>query len=141
MKSKVIKTEEDYDAALLRIEELMDLQPNAEVVEEIELLATLVEVYEAKVYPMPNVNPIDAIRFRMELQELKQKDLIPYIGSKSKVSEVLSGKRTLSISMIRNLHEGLGLSLEVLLGQNQVPMEMVAENASAYGTKRNIHES
>ncbi len=135
MKPKVIKTEEDYDAALLRIEELMDLQPTAEVVAEMELLATLVEVYEANVYPMPKVNPIDAIRFRMEQQELKQKDLIPYIGSKSKVSEVLSGKRTLSISMIRNLHEGLGISLEVLLGEASEPAALVAEDRTKYRSK------
>jgi HTH-type transcriptional regulator/antitoxin HigA len=139
MKPKVIKTEDDYDVALSRIEELMDLEPNSEVVAEMELLATLVEVYEAKVYPMPDVDPIDAIRFRMEQQELKQKDLIPFIGSKSKVSEVLSGKRSLSISMIRKLHEGLGISLEVLLGQDQATVEMVAEKAPLYGAKRNTH--
>jgi HTH-type transcriptional regulator/antitoxin HigA len=137
MKPKVIKTEADYDCALLRIEELMDQKTSSEVVAELELLATLVEVYEAKVYPIPDVDPVDAIRFRMEQQELKQKDLVPYIGSKSKVSEILSGKRSLSISMIRKLHDGLGLSLEVLLGENQIPAEMVAENAPSYGTKRN----
>lgn len=135
MKPKVIKTEEDYDAALLRIEELMDLQPITEVVAEMELLATLVEVYEAKVYPMPRVKPVAAIRFRMEQQELKQKDLVPYIGSKSKVSEVLSGKRSLSISMIRNLHEGLGIPLEVLLSDPADPVAMVAEDQSTYGSK------
>ena len=137
MKPKVIKTEDDYDVALSRIEELMDLEPNSEVVAEMELLATLVEVYEAKVYPMPDVDPIDAIRFRMEQQELKQKDLIPFIGSKSKVSEVLAGKRSLSISMIRKLHDGLGLSLEVLLGQAHDQMDMVAEEVAPYGAKRN----
>ena len=135
MKPKVIKTEEDYDVALSRIEELMDLEPDPGVVAEMELLATLVEAYEAKIYPMPAVDPIDAIRFRMEQQELKQKDLIPYIGSKSKVSEVLAGKRSLSLSMIRKLHEGLDISLDILLGNESVALGKVAEASAKYRTK------
>lgn len=137
MKPRVIKTETDYNVALSRIEELMEMEDTSEVVEELELLTTLVEVYEAKAYPIPAPDPIGAICFRMEQQKLKQKDLIPFIGSKSKVSEVLSGKRSLSISMIRKLHEGLGIPLDVLLGLGSEPEALVAEETADYGTKRN----
>ncbi|VGO15204.1 Antitoxin HigA [Pontiella desulfatans] len=126
MKPKVIKTEEEYDEAQSRIEVLMGMEKTPEVVAELELFATLVEVSEDRVYPMPAPDPIAAIRFRMEQQALKQKDLIPYVGSKSKVSEVLSGKRSLSISMIRKIHEGLGIPVEVLLGQGSEPEALVA---------------
>ncbi len=132
MKPKVIKTEADYDEALSRIEELMEMEETSEVVDELELLATLVELYEAEVYPIPPPDPIDALRFRMEQQGLKQKDLVPFMGSKSKVSEVLAGKRMLSLNMIRKLHEGLGMPLEVLLGPGEVALGMVAEDQPKY---------
>ena len=136
MKARVIKTEEANEEALARIEELMELEPTADVVDELELLSTLVELYEDAAYPIPFLDPVDAIRFRMEQQELRQKDLVPYIGSKSKVSEVLSGKRPLSLSMIRRLHEGLGLPLETLLGQDTTQWEKVAEASPTYRTHR-----
>ena len=135
MKPKVIKTEADYDAALSRIEELMEMEETSEVVDELELLATLVELYEAEVYPIPPPDPIDAICFRMEQMELRQKDLVPFIGNKSKVSEVLSGKRSLSLSMIRKLHEGLEIPLEVLLGNENIALGKVAEDAPKYTHK------
>ena len=135
MKPKVIKTEADYDEALSRIEELMEMEETFKVVDELELLAALVELYEAEVYPIPPPDPIDALRFRMEQQGLKQKDLVPFIGSKSKVSEVLAGKRTLSLNMIRRLHDGLGIPAEVLLGSGDVVLEMVAEESVAYQTQ------
>jgi HTH-type transcriptional regulator/antitoxin HigA len=81
------------------------------------LLSTLIEVYESKHYHFESSSPIDAIAYRMEEQGLQQKDLIPYIGSKSKVSEVLSGKRPLTITMIKSLHDGLKIPLEVLLSE------------------------
>lgn len=133
MNVKLIKTEAENEQALARIEELMALEETPEIVDELELLATLVEMFEEKAFPIPSPTPVDAIRFRMDQQELKQKDLIPYIGSKSKVSEVLSGKRSLSISMIRNLHEGLNIPLEVLLGESADPPALVAEKRSTYG--------
>lgn len=133
MKITLIKTEAQNEEALARIEELMALEETPEVNDELELLATLVALYEEAAYPLAAPDPIAAIRFRMEQQELKQKDLIPYIGSKSKVSEVLSGKRSLSISMIRNLHEGLDIPLEVLLGESADPPALVAEKRSTYG--------
>ena len=115
----------------------MEMEPMADVVDELELLATLVELYEEKMYPSPSLDPVDAIRFRMEQQRLKQKDLIAYIGCKSKVSEVLAGKRSLSLSMIRRLHEGLGIPLEALFGQEDGALGKVAEKPPKYRTKGN----
>ncbi|MBN2683881.1 MAG: hypothetical protein JXR40_01250 [Pontiellaceae bacterium] len=132
MNVRVIKTEQENDAALARIEELMELEPTQEIADEIELLATLVGLYEEQAYPFPDLSPVDAIRFRMEQQGLMQKDLVPYIGSKSKVSEVFSGKRSLSISMIKRLHEGLDISLDVLLGSENLTWDRVAESSADY---------
>lgn len=116
--NKVIKTEKDYLSALKEAERLvaLDPDPGTEDADKLELLVCLIEAYEKLHYPIPLPDPISAIEFRMEQQGLKQKDLIPYIGSKSKVSEVLSGKRPLTLPMIRKLHSGLGISLEVLIG-------------------------
>ncbi|GAB4169434.1 MAG: hypothetical protein Tsb0017_17980 [Geothermobacteraceae bacterium] len=115
MKPKVIKTEEEYAVALERINELMDAEPGTDEFDELELLAMLVDTYENETHPIDLPDPIEAIRFRMDQAGLKQKDLAPYIGSTSKVSEVLSGKRSLSLAMMRNLHRELGIPAEVLL--------------------------
>jgi len=112
---KIIKNEVDYGAALARIDELMDVNQGTSEEDELELLVTLVEMYEEKTHPIELPDPIEAIKFRMEQMEMKQKDLIPFIGSRSKVSEVLSRQRPLSIAMMRKLHEGLGIPAEVLL--------------------------
>ena len=115
MNPKIIKSEEDYNIALNRIEEIFDAKPGSPEFDEMELLVKLVEIYEDEKYPISAPDPISASKFRMEQQGLKSKDLIPYIGSKSKVSEVLSGKRALSLNMIRKLNEGLGIPAEVLI--------------------------
>ncbi len=115
MKPKLIKTEADYKAALARIDEIFDAKPGTSDGEELDLLATLVELYEDNAFPIDPPDPIAAIRFRMEQTNLKAKDLIPYIGSASKVSEVLSGRRTLSLTMIRNLVNELGIPAAALL--------------------------
>lgn len=115
MKPKLIKTKADYSAALARIEELFYAVPNTAAGDELELLTTLVEIYETKAFPIDLPDPLTAIRFRMEQQGLKPKDLLPVIGSPSKVSEVLSGRRSLSLSMIRNLVVDMGIPAEVLL--------------------------
>lgn len=112
---KIIKNEIDYETALSRIDDLMDADPGTPDGDELELLVTLVEMYEEKVHPIELPDPIEAIKFRMEQLEMKQKDLIPFIGSRSKVSEVLSRQRPLSVAMMRKLHEGLGIPAEVLL--------------------------
>lgn len=115
MAPKLIRTDADYQAALARIEEVMDAEPGSPEGEELDLLGFLVERYEDEAFPMELPDPVEAMRFRMEQADLQQKDLVPYIGSASKVSEVLSGKRKLSLAMIRRLHQGLGIPAEVLL--------------------------
>jgi HTH-type transcriptional regulator/antitoxin HigA len=115
MINRLIKNEKDYDTALSRIEKLMDAQSGTTEMDELELLTALVEMYEKRHFPISPPNPIDAIKFRMEQLGLVQKDMIPYIGTKSKVSEVLNGKRFLTLAMMRSLNKNLGISAEVLL--------------------------
>jgi len=115
MVAKLIQTVDEYEGVLARIDVLMDAKRGTPEADELELLATLAEVYEERVCPVGLPDPIAAIRFRMEQQGLKQKDLIPFLGSASRVSEVLHGKRPLTLKMIRALHEGLGIPAEVLL--------------------------
>jgi HTH-type transcriptional regulator/antitoxin HigA len=112
---RLIKTERQHTAALKRIEQLMDARPNTPAGDELELLAALVEMYERQNFPVDLPDPIEAIRFRMEQQGLIQQDLAPYLGSRSRVSEVLGGRRSLSLAMIRALHAGLGIPLRVLV--------------------------
>lgn len=112
---KIIKTEEDYKLALTRIEKIMDAKPGTSVFDELELLSTLVEIYEDKRYPISMPDPVNAIKFRMEQLGLRQQDLVAFIGSRSKVSEVLNRKRNLTIPMMRALNEGLGISPDILL--------------------------
>ena len=111
----LIKTESDYEKALERIDEIFDALPDTPEGDELELLTTLVCLYEEKNYPIDFPDPIDAIKFTMEQQNLRQVDLVPYFGSKSKVSEVLSRKRPLSLSMIRKLSKGLHIPAEILI--------------------------
>jgi HTH-type transcriptional regulator/antitoxin HigA len=122
---KAIKTDEDLSIALKEIERLMDIDPDLGMAEaeELEILTILVEDYERKKVKNLQVDPIDAIVFRMEQQNLTQRDLIPFIGSRSKVSEVLSRKRPLTLSMIRALHNGLGIPAKSLL-QEQDPIAL-----------------
>src|SRR5438270_274192 len=115
MKPKVIKTEAQYQATLARIEKIFDARPGTAKGDELELLLLLVETYEDAAYPIDLPDPIAALRFRMEQAGLRPKDLVPYIGSKSKISEVLSGQRPLSLTMIRKLVTGLHLPAEVAL--------------------------
>lgn len=115
MLNRLIKKEKDYEKALSRIEQLMDAKPGTAEMDELELLTALVEMYEDQHYPIGPPDPIEAIKFRMEQLGLTQKDMVPYIGAKSKVSEVLSVKRPLTLSMMRSLNKNLGISAEVLL--------------------------
>lgn len=121
---KVIKNKNEYKAALAQIESLVDLDPDVGTSEadKLELLTVLVDEYESRTFPKRVPNPIEAIRFRMEQLNLIQRDLVPYIGSPSKVSEVLSGKRPLTLPMIRALHTDLGIPAKVLL-QGQTTSE------------------
>jgi HTH-type transcriptional regulator/antitoxin HigA len=115
MKVKPVRTESDYETNLARIAELIDAEPGTPEGDELEVLATLIERYESDRYPIALPTPLAAIRFRMEQSELTPRDLESCIGSRSRVSEVLSGARPLSISMIRSLNEQLGIPAEVLI--------------------------
>ena len=117
---KPIKNELDYDDALTRVDELMEINPKIGTPEsdELEILVMLIEKYEEKEWAIAEPDPIEAIKVRMEQLHLKQKDLVPYIGNKSKVSEVLNRKVGLSLSMITNIAAGLHLPLESLI---QIP--------------------
>lgn len=112
---KLIKTEEDYKAALKLADELFDAKADTPEGDKLELIVTLIEIYEKEHFPIDNPSPLEAIKFRMDQMGLLPKDLVPFIGSKSKVSEILSGKRTLSLNMIRQLASGLNIPLEVLI--------------------------
>jgi len=117
MNIRIIRTEDDYDQTLKRIDTLMDLDPEIGSFEgdELEILVLLVEKYEEQHWAIAIPDPIEAIKYRMEEMNLKQKDLISIIGSKSKVSEVLNRKIGLSLSMISNLSSQLHIPLEVLI--------------------------
>lgn len=114
---KIIRSLEDHEQAMERMLVLMRLNPPVGSAEfdEREVLGVLIERYEEEHYPVDDADPIDVIKFMMEQQGLKRKDLIPYIGSASKVTEVLNGSRHLSLSMIRRLSEGLGISPATLV--------------------------
>jgi HTH-type transcriptional regulator/antitoxin HigA len=115
MQIKPIKTKDDHRAALDRIEELWNAEPNTPEGDELEVLATLVDAFEEAHYPIETPDPVEAIRFRMEQQGLEDKDLVAFLGQRSRVTEVMNRQRRLSISMIRKLHEGLKIPLECLV--------------------------
>lgn len=112
---KPIRTEADYDEALAEVERLWGAKSGTPKGDRLDVLATLIDVYEAKRYPMDPPDPVEAIRFRMEQQGLTRKDLEPMIGPRNRVADVLNRKRSLSIDMIRQLHSRLGISAEVLI--------------------------
>lgn len=112
---KIITTEQEYENALNRLSSIFDANPDSPEGMEAELLVTLIEKYEKEYYPIALPEPITAIKEAMDMKGLKDKDLIPAMGSKTTVSLVLNRKRALTIDMIRNLHELLGLPVEVLI--------------------------
>lgn len=120
MKPKIIRTEEDYEGALIHVEALMDAEPGSRQESELELWSLLIEQYEKEQFPIEDPDPIEAIRFRMDQLGLQSKDLVKYIGQKSKVSEVLNRKRPLSLTMIRSLHTNLGIPAEILVRETNV---------------------
>ena len=114
---KPIRNESQYDEVLDRVDELMELNPTmgTALSDELEVLVILIEKYEEKNWVISEPDPVEAIKIRMQQMNLKQKDLIPYIGNASKVSEVLNKKVGLSIKMITNLASALHLPLEILI--------------------------
>src|SRR4030081_1985337 len=110
-----IRTKRDYEAALKEVDRLWGAKAETRDGDRLDVLATLIDAYETEHYPMDPPDPIEAIKFRMEQQGLTRKDLEEIIGTRTRIAEVLSRKRGLSITMIRRLHERLGISAEVLI--------------------------
>jgi len=117
MNIKVIKTEEDYNQALKRLEVIFDAPIDSTEGDEAELLSILIEKYEDDHYPIEAPDPIEAIKFRMEQMDLNNQDLAEVIGYKSRVSEIFNRKRKLTLNMIRNLHKKLKIPYESLMAE------------------------
>lgn len=115
MKLKPIKTEQQYEDALKLIDKLVDCEENSEEVELLEHISILAEAYESEHYPIEDPHPIAVIKFRMEQMGLKPKELEKYVGNKSTVTDLLNKKRPLSLSMIRNLSNGLKIPADILI--------------------------
>jgi HTH-type transcriptional regulator/antitoxin HigA len=115
MEIRPIKTEQDYNESIKRIEGLWGANRDSIEGDELDLLCTLVESYELAHYPIAPPDPIDAIKFRMEQMGMTKTDLARYLGSQSRVSEVLGGKRKLTLKMVKSLYKGLRIPAEILL--------------------------
>jgi len=115
MEIRPIKTEADYQAAMAEIDTLLEAAPGTPETDRLEVLSLLVEAWEDEHYPIEAPDPIEAILFYMEQNDLSRKDLEPYIGDRARVADVLNRRRPLSLSMIRRLHAGLGIPAEVLI--------------------------
>lgn len=115
MQIRPIKTKGDYRAALKEIERLMDARPGTAAGDRLEVLTTLVDRYESEHEPIDPPDPIEALLYHMESRGLTRRDIEPYLGSRARVAEVLNRRRALTIDMIRKLHDGLGISAEVLI--------------------------
>jgi len=110
-----IRTEADYEAAIATIERLFDAPPGTPEADLLEVWTTLVEAYEEKRYPVPPPDPIAAIQYHLESRGLADDDLLPYLGSRARVREVMSCRRPLTLTMIRRLNEGLGIPADLLI--------------------------
>ena len=131
MNAKLIKTEVEHEAALAYLETLMDAEPSSPEEEQLELWSLLIENYEKETFPIEDLDPIEAIRFRMDQLGMQQKDLVEFIGTKSKVSEVLNRKRPLSLPMICSLHSRLGIPAATLV---RAPPIKKREGSRNYGS-------
>lgn len=120
MELKPIRTKTEYKTALREVEALFDAPEGSPEADKLEVLAMLVEKYEAEHYPIPAPEPIDFLNYAMESRGLTRKDLEPYIGSRGRVAEVLNRDRPLTLAMIRRLSEGLGLPADVLIADYEL---------------------
>jgi HTH-type transcriptional regulator/antitoxin HigA len=118
MDVKPIKTEQDYKEALTLIDNLMNAEINSPEGDLLDILVTLVEAYEQKHYKIDIPDPIEAICFMMQQNQLSRKDIEPFIGNRARVSEILNKKRSLTLTMIRKLHIGLNIPAEILINQS-----------------------
>lgn len=134
MQMRPVRTEQDHTAAVARIENLMSAAPDTPEGDELDVLATLVDAYETKHYVMDAPDPVAAIQFRMEQQHLSHKDLEPLIGSHARVSEVLTGKRPLTLEMVRRVKGGLGISADLLI-MSAPPLDKIRPGSRINPTK------
>jgi HTH-type transcriptional regulator / antitoxin HigA len=119
MDIKPIRTQEDYEAALREVDLLLDSQPGTPENDRLDVLATLISAYEDEHFPIPEPDdPVEVLKYYMESRGITRIDLIPYLGSKERVSEVMNRKRRLSLEMIRRLHAGLGIPADLLIGSS-----------------------
>ena len=119
---KPIRSDADYEEALAGVERLWGAPAGTPDGDRLDILATLIDAYETQHYPIDPPDPVEAIKFRMEQQGLSRKDLEPLIGTRTRVAEVLNRKRSLSIGMIRRLHDRLGISADVLIRPSERSM-------------------
>jgi len=122
MRIQPIRTDAEHEAAVARITQLMGAEPGTAAGDELDILATLVDAYEAKQFPIKTPDPVSIIKFQMEQQGMTRRDLEPMIGSRARVSEVLTGKRALTLPMIRRLHVGLCIPVDLLVGVHTAPV-------------------
>jgi HTH-type transcriptional regulator / antitoxin HigA len=115
MEMHPIKTEADYQAALIRVDGLLHAQPNTPEGDDLDLLTTLIAAYEEQHYPIVPPDPIEALVYWMESRDLTRRDLEPLLGSRARVAEILNRRRTLTLEMIRRLHSALGIPAEILI--------------------------
>jgi HTH-type transcriptional regulator / antitoxin HigA len=128
MEIKPIRSEADYEAALNEIEGLVASQPGTPEADRMDVLMTLVEAYEAKHFPIPEPDdPVGVLEYYMESRGLSRSDLLPYLGSKERVSEILNRKRGLSLEMIRRLHADLGIPADLLIGKHKLRLKRTAQ--------------
>jgi HTH-type transcriptional regulator/antitoxin HigA len=120
---KPIRSEADYEAALAEVERLWGAKDGTAKGDRLDVLATLIDVYESEHYPMDPPDPIEAIKFRMEQQNLTRKDLEGIVGSRTRIAEVLNRRRGLSINMIRRLNEKLGISTDILIRPSRIKVQ------------------
>jgi len=141
---RTLKTETDYKEALAEIDRLFDAAPETPDGDCLDVLTLLVEAYEEQHYPIPPPDPVAALEYYMESRGLSRRDLEPYLGSRARVAEVLNRKRGLSIDMIRRLHQGLGISADILIQpyslSNQPPNEASRKAAEIRrNTEQTLH--
>jgi HTH-type transcriptional regulator / antitoxin HigA len=132
---RAIRTEEDYEAALALAGTLMDAEPGTPEDEHLEIMIALIEAYEDRHWPIEDPDPIDAIRIRMEEKNLRPRDLEVMIGSRGRVSEIMSRKRALTLPMIRRLAKGLDLPAEILIQETRIPKSRRSEGPTPPTTK------
>lgn len=138
MQIQPVRTEAEHGAAVERITQLIGAEPGTEASDELEVLVTLVDAYEARHFPMNAPDPVTVIKFQMEQQGLSRKDLEPMIGSRARVSEILTGKRALTLPMIRRLHHGLQIPVDLLVGASGSALPRIGRHT---GRKASVEAS